>query len=181
MKIITKAFVGACLLLCGMATTGAAGQYDHEVKDKKISFAWKVDGDRLAVKMAAETEGWVGIGFNPSKAMKDANFILGYVKDGEAKIVDEFGDSESGHSLDEKLGGTTDAVLVGGTEAGGTTTIEFTLPLKSADKHDSTLNVNGDTVVLLAYGGGRDSFKTKHTYRTTLKVNLGTGASQKGD
>ncbi len=181
MKSAIKAIVGVSLLLCGAVATLQAGQYDYEVKDKKISFAWKVDGDKLAVKLAAETDGWVGIGFNPSKEMKDANFILGYVKDGETKIVDEFGDSESSHAPDEKLGGTTDVTLVGGTETGGMTTVEFTMPLKSADKNDGTLNVNGDTIVLLAYGSGRDSFKTKHTYRTALKVNLSTGASQKAN
>ena len=181
MKNIVKAFVGVGLLLCGAVTTLQAGQYDYEVKDKKITFAWKVDGDKLAVKLAAETDGWVGIGFNPSKNMKDANFILAYVKDGETKIVDEFGDSENSHSPDDKLGGTTDVTLVGGSEAGGMTTVEFTMPLKSADKNDGTINVSGDTVILLAYGSGRDSFKTKHTYRTALKVNLGTGASKKAN
>lgn len=179
MKSVMKAIMGVGLLLCGTVTILQAGQYDYEVKDKKISFSWKVDGDKLAVKLAAETDGWVGIGFNPSKDMKDANFILGYVKDGEAKIVDEFGDSESSHAADDKLGGTSDVTLVGGTETGGITTVEFTMPLKSADKYDSVITVNGDTVVLLAYGGGRDSFKTKHTYRTALNINLGTGASQK--
>jgi hypothetical protein len=179
MKSIIKVIVSIGLLLCGTVPTLQAGQYDFEVKDKKISFAWKVDGDKLAVKLVAETDGWVGIGFNPSKDMKDANFILGYVKDGETKIVDEFGDSETSHSPDDKLGGTSDVTLLGGTETGGITTVEFTIPLKSVDKNDSVINVNGDTVVLLAYGGGRDSFKTKHTYRTALKVNLGTGASQK--
>ena len=181
MKRAIKAIMGMSLLLCSMVTMIQAGQYDFEVKDKKISFSWKVDGDKLAVKLAAETDGWVGIGFNPSNEMKDANFILGYVKDGETKIVDEFGDSDTSHSPDEKLGGTSDVTLIGGTETGGMTTIEFTMPLKSADKYDKTIDVNGDTIVLLAYGNGRDSFKTKHTYRTALKVNLSTGASQKAN
>lgn len=180
MKNIVKALFGVGLLLCGTVTTLQAAQYDHEVKDKKITFAWKVDGDKLAVKLAAETEGWMGIGFNPSTEMKDANFILAYVKDGETKIIDEFGDSDTSHVADEKLGGTADVALVGGTEVGGLTTVEFTIPLKSADKNDREINVNGDTVVLLAYGS-RDSFKTKHTYRTALKVNLSTGASQKAN
>ena len=179
MKNFVKAMVGVGLLLCGMVTALQAGQYDYEVKDKKISFAWKVEGDKLAVKLAAETEGWVGIGFNPSKEMKDADFIIAYVKDGETKIFEEFGDSESSHSPDKKNGSTTDVALVGGTESGGITTVEFTIPLKSTDKNRA-ININGDTVVLLAYAG-RDSLKTKHTYRTALKVNLGTGASQKAN
>ncbi len=178
-KNIQKIFAGVGLILLGSLVNVQAAQYDHEVKDKKITFAWKVDGDRLAVKLSAQTEGWVGIGFNPSRMMKDANFILGYVKDGKPEITDDFGDTNNNHSPDDKLGGTQDVTLVGGSEEGGMTTIEFTMPLQSPDKNDGTITANGDTIVLLAYGGARDSFKSKHQYRTALKVNLSTGSSEK--
>ena len=113
--------------------------------------------------------------------MKDANFILGFVKDGKPEITDDFGDTNNNHSPDTTLGGTDDVTLVGGSEEGGMTTVEFTMPLQSGDKYDGEIDVEGDTIVLLAYGGARDSFKTKHQYRTTLKVNLSTGASQKAN
>ncbi len=170
--------LGLCFLSVTVVSEVFAADYSNEVKAKNMSFSWKIDGDKLAVKMSAKTKGWVGIGFNPSDKMKDADFILGYVKKGKAKIIDEFGVGDAKHSSDKKLGGTVDAVLVGGTEEGGMTTIEFTIPLKSTDKHDSVIDVNADTVVLLAYGPDRDSFKTKHKYRATLKVNLTTGASE---
>lgn len=178
-KGMGSALLGMGLLLLVPFQGQAAGKYDHEIKDQKMTFAWKVDGDKLAVKLTAETEGWVGIGFNPSKEMKDANYILGYVKDGETKLVDEFGDADNNHSSDDKLGGSSDVTLVGGSEQGGITTIEFTVPLKSSDKYDGTINGAGENIVLLAYGGGRDSFKSKHNYRNSLKVNLASGASQK--
>lgn len=178
-KNIQAVVLGASLMLFGTVGNIWAADYDHEMKDKDISFAWKVDGDNLAVKISAKTEGWVGIGFNPSKEMKDANFVLGYVKNGAAKIVDEFGATEATHKSDKKLGGTDDATLVGGTEEGGVTTIEFTMPLQSADTNDTKIDVNGDTNVLLSYGAGRDSFKTKHKYRSSHKVNLSTGAAEK--
>lgn len=178
----TRRIISLVAMICIALTTAVSGvygeEYDHEVKTKKMSFSWRVAGDTLAVKMSAKTEGWVGIGFNPSKKMKDANFVLGYVKKGEAKIIDEFGNGPTKHTSDKKLGGTVDATLVGGTEEGGTTTIEFTMPLKSADKYDPAIDINGDTIVLLAYGPSRDSFKTKHKYRTALKVNLSSGASE---
>lgn len=156
-----------------------ASEYDHDLKDKKITFSWKVDGKMLAVKLSAKTEGWVGIGFNPSQKMKEANYVLGYVKKGKAKIIDDYGDKENAHKSDKKLGGTVDALLVAGTEEDGVTTIEFKLPLRSEDKYDSNLNIDGETIVLLAFGGGRDSFKSKHKYRVTYKVNLGSGAFEK--
>lgn len=179
MRNIKAVIGGVGLMLFGVVANIQAAQYDHEIQDKKISFAWKVDGDNLAVKVSAQTDGWIGIGFNPTKLMKDANFILGYVKGGKAEVFDEFGSEDNNHMPDDKSGGTKDVTLVGGTEAGGKTTIEFTMPLKPADKHDTAITVDGDTTVLLAYGAGRDSLKSKHQYRTALKVNLSTGKFQK--
>jgi len=175
----TKKLIGLSISICILLTfivSGAYGAtYDHEAKVKKMTFNWKIDGDTLAVKLSAQTEGWVGIGFKPSNKMRDANFVLGYVKKGEAKIIDEFGVGTTKHSSDKKLGGTTDVVLVGGTEEGGVTTIEFTMPIKSTDKYDSVIDTDSDIVILLAYGPDRDSFKMRHKYRTSLKVNLSAG------
>lgn len=170
---------GISLVLCATVTNIQAGDYDHTVQDKKISFAWKVSGETLAVKLTAETEGWVGIGFNPVSEMKGANFILGYVKDGEVKLDDDYGTDAYAHKSDTKLGSSNDVTLVGGSETGGITTIEFTIPLDSGDKNDAKIDVQGDTTVLLAYGSGRDSFLAKHKYRSALKVNLSSGTSEK--
>jgi hypothetical protein len=111
--------------------------------------------------------------------MKGANFILGYVKDGEVKLDDDYGTDAYAHKSDTKLGSSNDVTLVGGSETGGITTIEFTIPLDSGDKNDAKIDVQGDTTVLLAYGSGRDSFLAKHKYRSALKVNLSSGTSEK--
>ncbi len=168
------AVICALSLLCGHAL---AADYPHEVQVKKMSFAWKVNGDRLEVKLSAETTGWVAVGFNPKDGMKGANYILGYVKDGKVTLTDDFGDTPVGHKVDDKLGGTEDVTLIGGTEENGKTTIEFAIPLASADANDGPIDVKADSLVLLAYGPDRDSFKVKHKFRTGLKVNLGTGSS----
>lgn len=166
----------ACILLLASAHVYAGG-YAHEIQSKKMSFAWTVNGDKLDIRLTAETTGWVAIGFNPTDAMQGANYILGYVKDGKVTLTDDFGDSPTGHKADGKLGGTEDATVIGGSEENGKTTIEFSVPLASSDAKDGKIDTNGDTVILLAYGPDRDSFKIKHKYRTTLKVNLGTGSS----
>ncbi len=178
-KHLQQMIVGIAVTLCLGMTNAQAAEYDHEVKDQNISFAWKVEPDTLAVKLTAKTTGWVAVGFNPTESMKDANIIIGYVKKGEVKIDDDFGNSKTSHISDTKMGGTSDITVVGGSETDGVTTIEFTMPLDSGDKNDHKIDVNGDTKVLLAYGAGRDTFLTKHKYRTALKVNLSTGASAK--
>jgi hypothetical protein len=152
-----------------------AASYDHEITSQKMTFAWKVDGSLLHVKLSAPTKGWVGIGFNPSKEMKDAKYVVGYVQDGKAMISDEFGTSETKHDAVENLGGKSDVTLVSGTEEAGMTTIEFTLPLISTDTKGGKIDPVAETVVLLAYGPDNDSFKLKHKYRTKINVNLATG------
>jgi hypothetical protein len=175
LKNVFGSIAAGCCLVLAVASQGVAADYAHTVEAKDMKFSWTVDGGTLAAKISAETDGWVGVGFNPSKKMKDANYIIGYVKDGEVKIVDEFGTTATGHKSDDSLGGTADVTVVGGTEEGGVTTIEFTMPVTSGDVNDGTLDVNADTVVLLAYGAGRDSLKSKHKYRTSMTINLTTG------
>jgi hypothetical protein len=173
---LIKTLAAGCGIFLAAASYGMAADYDHTVEAKNMTFSWKIDGDKLAAKLTAETEGWVGVGFNPSQKMKDANFILGYVKDGKVTIVDDYGNTSTGHKDDVDLSGTSDVTVVGGTEEEDVTTIEFIIPLTSGDKTDVNIDVNGDTTVLLAYGADRDSFRTKHKYRTQMTINLSTGA-----
>ena len=169
------------VMLAGFVLVAAplyADAYDHEVTARGMSFSWTVDGDTLKGKMSAKTEGWVAVGFNPSNKMKDANIVIGYVKDGTGTLADHFGDKATGHSEDTELGGTDDVTLVGASEENGITTIEFTLPMTSGDAYDSALSADTDTVLLMSYGPNRDSFRPRHTYRGTKTVNLATGAEK---
>lgn len=157
------------------ASFGVAADYDHKIEAANMSFEWKVNGENIDIRMAAPTTGWVGIGFNPTKQMMDANFILGYVKKGKLRIADEFGKTTRAHAKDTKSEGTMDVLNATGSEENDITTIAFTIPLNSGDKLDQALDPMAETTVLLAYGSGRDSFRTKHKEYATLKVNLSTG------
>lgn len=170
-----KILLIGCSLLVFCASQSAATEYAQTIEVKKMTFSWTIDGENLHGKMTGETEGWVGVGFNPSDKMKDANYVLGYVKKGEVKVVDEFGTTKTGHKTDEKIGGTENVTVVGGSEDNGVTTIEFIIPLNSGDEKDGIIDPAADTTVLLAYGAGRDSFRSKHKFRATVVVNLSTG------
>jgi hypothetical protein len=154
-------------------------QYTNKIDVKEMSFQWKIDGDRIHIKLVAKTTGWVGIGFNPSKFMKDANFILGYVKDGKPALTDHFGTGERKHEGDKKLGGKSNISNIFGKEENGETEIGFTFPLNSKDPNDREIEVDQDTMILLAYGAGRDSFRSLHKFRTKLTVNLTSGKYKK--
>jgi hypothetical protein len=152
------------------------GKYGHGIAVRDVRFFWTVQGENIEVKLVAPTNGWIGIGFNPDvpENMKGANFLIGYVKGGKAEVVDHYGTELKKHKDDEKIEGKSDVSNVSGSEQDGQTVLEFTVPLDSGDPMDKPVTVQGDTIVLLAYGRS-DSIVLKHRFRAILKVNLSTG------
>ena len=163
-----------CMALI-VSSKANAVTYDHEITVQKMVVSWKIDGANIDIKVSAPTKGWVGIGFNPSDEMKDAKFILGYVKDGKTVLTDDFGVADTNHQPVESLGGKSDVTPVGGSLQAGTTTIEFSMPLVSTDSKGCKIDPAGSTIMLLAYGPDNDSFRIKHKFRTKITVNLTTG------
>lgn len=101
--------------------------------------------------------------------MQDANFIIGYVKDGEMFLRDDFGTWFSSHDSDESLGGTDDFTPVSGSEEGGVTALFFSIPLDSGDKYDGTITLGEPTTVLLAYGA-KDDYTGMHREKAKVSV-----------
>jgi hypothetical protein len=179
MKGIGKCLrAGAFILVLGGLLTSAtfAAEYDHKIQLKKMSFEWRVNGDNLDIRLKAKTKGWVAVGFNTEGSMKNANLILGYVKRGKVKISDQFGVRQEEHIRDIMTGGQNNIFNKKGSESINQTTISFTIPLKSGDQRDFTINPSQETIILLAYGKRNDNFQSKHEFRTAIKVNLKTGA-----
>jgi len=141
----------------------------------KVKFDWTIDSDKIKITLSAPTTGWIGIGFNPTEEMKDANFYIGFVKDSEVKVIDQHGTSKRLHKEDESLGGKNDVADVSGKEENKTTKISFTAPLKTGDTLDGEIKLNTDITVLLAYGKS-DRMAQQHLANTTLKLNLSTGS-----
>lgn len=152
-----------------------SADYDHKIEFDKISFEWRVENDKIHIQLWAATKGWVAIGFNPTKKMGGADYVIGHVKRGRVKLQDSFGVRELEHIKDELNEGTFDVTEISGEEKNSQTTLRFTIPLDSGDSNDSVINVNGETTVLLAYGKGQDNFHELHAFRTSIKVNLGNG------
>lgn len=176
----TFAVTAAVILtfLVSMVHVAQSAEYQHSLTVEKMTFDWSIEGDQLAVKLSAPTTGWVAVGFNPSNKMKDANIVIGYVKKGKVKIVDDFGTGASQHKADTKVGGVENVTVVGGSEEGGATTLEFSIPLNSGDEKDGVIDPNADTTVILGYGPERDSFRMKHDFNATFVVNLGSGTKK---
>lgn len=152
-----------------------AAIYQHSLKIDKMTFDWSVEGENLTIKISAPTTGWVGIGFNATDQMKNANIILGLVKDGKVEISNEYGNQPTMHTANTKRGGKDNVTVIGGNETGNTTSLEFSIPLKGGNPDESVIDPKADTAVILAYGPDRKSNKLKHQYAKKITVNLATG------
>ena len=138
-----------------------------------MELLWRVVGDELEVRVSAPTTGWVAVGFDPSRMMKDANILIGYVEAGSAVVTDQFGITATGHRRDVELDGSDDVTVIGGTEAGGESELHFSIPLDSGDERDRTLVPGEEYRVILAYGeDGADDVESYHQNRGGVTITL---------
>ena len=179
MKKIYSISILVLIMLVLFTLPLSAMEYQHKLEIKNIQFSWTIEGDLIHVQLSAKTTGWVGIGFDPEKAMSGANIIIGAVKKGNFKVEDHYGNRKRGHDNDEKLGGKNNVINPSGSEKDGVTTISFTLPLDTGDKYDKPIKPEGTSLVMFAYGAGKDSFKSRHPYRTVYEINYTTGENKK--
>ncbi|MBD3285579.1 DOMON domain-containing protein, partial [candidate division WOR-3 bacterium] len=120
-------------------------------------------------KLSAPTTGWVALGIAPTTMMKGADFIMGYVAEGNAVIADEYGNSATSHKPDTELGGEDNIQNKSGSEADGVTQISFSIPLDSGDEYDKVLEPGGSYKVIFAYGSS-DDFTSYHKKKASAKI-----------
>lgn len=141
------------------------------VTNKGIELSWDVVDDQLEVSVAAPTTGWVAVGFKPTRAMQDANILIGYVSGDEVVVTDQFGVATVQHRLDTEIGGSVDVTVIGGGESDGVTTLAFSIPLDSGDEYDQVL-ASGEMIrVIMAYGEN-DDIESYHRDRTIVEITL---------
>ena len=138
---------------------------------KGIIFQWKIENEDIQIILSAPTTGWVAIGFDPSRMMKDADILIGYVKDGKVFMEDHFGAGYTKHKLDTDLGGTEDITIIDGYEIEKKTTLKFSIPLNSGDSFDSKLEKGEEYKVIFAYGK-KDNFTSYHKVRASMTITL---------
>jgi hypothetical protein len=151
----------------------SSGEYDARATFGQMTLHWSNDAEYLYFALEAPTSGWVGIGFDPDNRMQGANFILGAMVDGIARVTDAYGVSPTGatHPPDVELGGTDDIIASGGSLRDGVTIIEAQIPLDSGDDYDKPLTP-GDTVTVILAMGSSSEYNAPHTFRTTGEITL---------
>jgi len=159
----------------GGSNSGTDDPGYKSVTGAKVTFQWKVDGQKLDCIVSAPTTGWVGVGFGTSGQMKGSEIILGYVQDGQATIKDEYGDAINHHSPVTDLGGQSIISDPSGTQTNGTTELRFSIALNATGKYHVALVPGQQYLLLLAHApeGAADT-STYHGpgNRTVVQITL---------
>jgi len=133
---------------------------------------WKLSTDQLEMTIETETTGWVSVGFEPTRIMKDANIIIASVlPDGSVIAEDHYGTGTFSHKKDTDLGGTKNVTVISGSESEGKTRITFSIPLNSGDSKDVILTPGKKTKIILA-SSKADSFTKKHNKKAKTEIEL---------
>lgn len=174
----TLASLAAVMLLtllagCGSDSTGPSDPVWEETTVDGFTLGWLANDSTLEVEVTGPTTGWVAVGFDPSFQMQDANIIIGCRTDMLSLVRDDWGNSPTTHRADTTLGGSHDILAYQCAEAGGTTTLSFTIPMDSGDGFDKVLERGGSYTVILAGGpDGVDDFSTQHEFIAQTTIQL---------
>lgn len=142
------------------------GEYENEVTGFRDLFYiyWTSDDEFLYMGIKGKTAGWIGVGFNPTVIMKDADIIIGGNKGsgGDLYIHDMYCIATTGPNReDTALGGTFDLIKYAAAEKTAYQTVEFSRKLDTGDKYDSVLVKDEPAKVLWALSYS-DSIDLKH-------------------
>lgn len=151
------------------AGPGPEGYYT--VRSKGFVLQYKISEAHLLCILSGETTGWLALGLAPSSMMQDANFIIGYVQDGQGFIRDDFGTGRTGHASDVSLRGTDDVTLHAFEEKDGRTGLVFSLPLDSGDPFDRKLEP-GQSYKVIFGAGPKDDFDSYHRSVAATTIQL---------
>lgn len=158
------------ILVAAIFAPFAALAQDAVVSAEKNGFKVSVAalGDTVKVTVSAPAKGWVAVGLDPERAMKGADFLIGYVKDGVTVVRDDFGNGPFTHVSDASQGGIDSIMSFSGEERGGITTVSFVLPADSGDAKDKPWGP-GKHVLILA-SSNSDGFTAKHNAVARLEI-----------
>lgn len=144
--------------------TVSDGEYRRRQVFGSLEVFSRIDGDKVRIALRAKTNGYVAIGFDPSERMKDADIVLGFVKDGQAVVTDMFSTGVTGpHPPDDQQGGRNDVTVFGGSKKDGVTVIEFERLLTTGDPRDKAVKAGSNRIIWAV--GDTESAAVKHVQR----------------
>lgn len=151
-------------------------EYSHSKSiSGELEVHWSLTAEHIYFGLEADTAGWVSLGFEPTRAMKDADMIFCWVDDsGGSFVVDAYSTGNYGpHPPDTELGGSSDVTDYDGSQIEGVTVFEFRRLISTGDEYDEAFPLEGDVNVIWGIGP-TDDFEQIHSKRgsTTLRMEI---------
>ena len=171
-KTVKEAALPAETRTAVKAAEPGAGAFQTESGNFKFKMSYDKKGNAWIFEVSARTEGWIALGFGQTKIMKDAEIIIGCVKDGKAELSHHFATGFVKHvplgTLDPAA--DTDAVtVISGGEKDKTTVIKFSR--KASLKGDYYKQFKSGAKMAFIYATGKtDDIKTKHSMRGSGEI-----------
>lgn len=145
--------------------TVTPGEYANHLDLGTFRLFWSSSEDTIRIAMQADTQGWVAVGFQPGRRMRDADIVFGMMVDGVATVLDSYSTGDFGpHSADVNQGGADDLLSSGGVRTDSMTTFEFERSLDTGDARDVSLQRGVATQLIWSYGSS-DNEKMQHSTR----------------
>jgi hypothetical protein len=134
------------------------GEYRHKVADPetRMALSWQNDSTTLCVGLSSPGTGWAAVGFSSQDGKKGSNLLIGAVRDGKVVLQDHIGENRIDHRQDK----VSSILTAGGSEAGGGTTLEFSIPLSSGDAEDVALVPGQNVAAILAFQASSDELRS---------------------
>jgi len=147
------------------------GEYTDKQTYGDFEINWTNDDTYFYAAIKAKTTGVAAVAIQPGSRMKNADIIIGYVKDDTVSVFDLFSTGDFGpHPPDTDLGGTDNIIEFGGSDDGTYTIIEFKRLLVTGDKYDNDI-VEGKNQIIWAYSNA-DDLEIKHSTRGYGEIEI---------
>ena len=120
--------IAFCLIyLAGTFCLAQEVQYAESFEPNgQYNAQWCVDGDMLRMRLEAQAQGWLAIGFSDNQLMPNTDVIM---LTGEGVAQDAFADRRSAPIPDDQQ----DITVHSTSEDGGFTVVEFSRPIQTMD------------------------------------------------
>lgn len=131
----------------------------RQVEQAKMRFEWQVVDDRLAVRLAAPTTGWVLVGFNDRPGLDGARLFFTRVRAGRVEAEAHRTDFRFPAPFHQRIaahGGVEDFRDLAGEIRDGVTRTRFTVPLVPNGARHVPLSPGKRVYVILAWSVSDD-------------------------
>lgn len=155
------------LLPLGKASTNEGKQ----LQGAGTEASWYFEDSNIHFRLSAETTGWVAIGINESADLKGTYLIMARVRNNKAEVVEHYVERPGVYHSFAHYTIKSAVQNILGSETGGRTQIEFSLPIHGPHSYRKTLEQGMTYHILLAYSN-KDDFKHHSAQRTSIKHKL---------